>query len=140
MDTINHFREEYYFLSNMYPTHVQFEGLTYPCAESAFQAAKCLLMEERQAFTNMNGYEAKKAGRRVVLRGDWESVKLDIMKTILMNKFSKPYLREKLLQTQDAELIEGNTWNDTFWGVDIRSGKGLNHLGKLLMQVRDSVA
>lgn len=137
---INSFRDEYFFLSNMYPCSVTFEGQTYPSSESAFQAAKCLDENDRRAFTNLNGYAAKKKGRRVSLRPDWESVKLDIMFAILQNKFEKPALQKMLLATGNAKLVEGNTWNDTFWGVDIASGSGLNNLGVLLMRVREKLA
>lgn len=123
----------------MFPTDIRFEGLTYPSSETAFQAAKCLDMKDRKAFIHLNGYQAKKKGRKVNLRPDWESVKIDIMHQILKQKFSNPSLKQKLLDTENAELIEGNTWGDTFWGVDISTGKGENHLGKLLMQVRDEL-
>jgi predicted NAD-dependent protein-ADP-ribosyltransferase YbiA (DUF1768 family) len=51
-------------------------------------------------------------------------------------KFSDPVLREMLLDTGDAILEEGNMWNDTFWGIDLNTGKGQNHLGRLLMERR----
>lgn len=140
MNAITSFRDENYFLSNMFPCTISFEGLTYPSAESAFQAAKCLDPNDRIPFTKLNGYAAKKLGRKVALRADWESVKQDIMYQILKAKFSQREFKTQLLRTGDAELIEGNTWNDTFWGVNIRTGKGRNHLGKLLMRVRNELA
>lgn len=135
MDEITSFRAEHYFLSNMYPVPVTFEGLTYPCVESAFQAAKVLDKENRINFTSLNGYKAKSAGRKVILRKDWEKVKLDVMYQCVSNKFTEnEFMKEKLLNTGDAMLIEGNTWGDKFWGV--YEGVGENHLGKILMRVR----
>jgi len=62
------------------------------------------------------------------------------MTTIVRNKFkAHPDLKKKLLETGTAKLIEGNTWHDTFWGVNINTGKGENHLGKILMQVRSEL-
>ena len=61
------------------------------------------------------------------------------MKELLRRKFSIPYLRDLLLNTENATLIEGNTWNDTFWGIDLKTGKGQNHLGKLLMEIREEL-
>jgi ribA/ribD-fused uncharacterized protein len=79
--------------------------------------------------------QSKKLGKRVELRPDWEDVKIDIMRQVLKSKFTQnPELKAQLIATGDAELIEGNNWNDRFWGVC--RGKGQNHLGKLLMEVR----
>ncbi len=79
--------------------------------------------------------EAKKYGRTVVMRSDWDEVKLEVMENIVRAKFMQlPYLREKLLLTEDIILEEGNTWGDTFWGV--YDGEGTNHLGLILMKVR----
>ena len=74
-------------------------------------------------------------GRRIELRPDWEEVKIEIMRQVLKSKFThNPELREKLIATGNTELIEGNNWNDRFWGVC--RGVGKNHLGKLLMEIR----
>jgi len=128
---------EYRFLSNFYPAPVNFEGETYPTSENAYQAAKSLDYDERRAFRgNVSAALSKKMGRELELRPDWEEVKRDIMKKIVFNKFKyHPSLKEKLLATGDAELIEGNYWGDTYWGVC--NGVGENHLGKILMEVRE---
>ena len=55
---------------------------------------------------------------------------------LLRRKFENPELRAKLLATGNTELIEGNTWGDTFWGAELRTGRGQNMLGKLIMKVR----
>lgn len=138
MKEINVFKGKNYFLSNMFPTTVTFEGQTYLCVESAFQAAKCVNPVDREEFTSLDGYSAKKLGRRVNLRKDWENIKLDVMTACVRDKFtSNPVLRNKLIATDNAILIEGNTWNDTFWGVC--NGTGKNHLGQILMQIRSEL-
>ena len=68
------------------------------------------------------------------MRADWNDIKLDIMKRLNEQKFMIPDLRRKLCDTYPHDLIEGNTWGDTFWGVC--DGKGSNHLGKILMAIR----
>ena len=74
------------------------------------------------------------------MRKDWEEVKDELMEEILRSKFAQhTELKEKLLATGDAVLIEGNSWNDRYWGVDIKSGAGKNHLGKILMKVREDL-
>jgi predicted NAD-dependent protein-ADP-ribosyltransferase YbiA (DUF1768 family) len=71
------------------------------------------------------------------MRPDWESVKLQVMEDLLVQKFADEHLEKQLQETGDADLIEGNYWGDDFWGVDKKKG-GKNHLGKLLMKIRDS--
>lgn len=135
-EIINSFRNENYFLSNFYEAPVTYEGLTYQNNEAAFQAQKCIEPKEREAFTKLNPSEAKKAGRSVNLRKDWEQVKVSVMADIVKAKFEQNIdLAKKLLDTGDAYLEEGNDWGDRIWGTV--NGIGANHLGKILMDVRE---
>ncbi|MBR3518285.1 MAG: NADAR family protein [Lachnospiraceae bacterium] len=136
MDKIDEFRGEYYFLSNFWSVPVTFGGITYQNAEAAFQAQKVTDKKVQQAFSVLNPYEAKRRGRRVALRPDWEEVKVGLMQEIVDAKFDQnPDLAEQLLKTKDAYLEEGNCWNDRIWGTV--GGEGLNLLGKILMKTRD---
>ena len=135
-DAIDKFRGEYGFLSNFYEVEVEYDGYTYRNSESAFQAQKDV--SRREEFTNLTATKSKWLGKRVNLRKDWESVKLGIMEEIVRNKFSQnPELKQKLIDTGDRLLIEGNDWRDTFWGIC--NGKGQNHLGKILMKIREEL-
>lgn len=137
---INEFSGEYRFLSNFWEAPVTYGGVTYGSNEAAFQAQKCIEAEKRLAFTELTPSKAKSLGRRVLLRSDWEDVKIGLMEEIVRAKFTQtPDLGEKLLQTGYRQLVEGNTWNDTFWGVSLKSLKGQNHLGKILMQIREEL-
>lgn len=133
---IDRFLGEYFFLSNFHYVKVKWEGLVYPSVEHAYQASKTMdrnvRVKVREAPTP--GI-AKKMGRRVVLRDDWEEVKLEIMRELLLKKFGVLALRSRLLGTVGEGLVEGNNWGDRYWGVC--DGKGENNLGKLLMEVRD---
>lgn len=132
---IDSFRGEYFFLSNFYEAPVEYEGLTYQNSEAAFQAQKCADPKEREAFTTMNPSEAKKAGRTVTLRKDWEDVKITVMTGVVKAKFEQnPDLAEMLLATKDAYLEEGNNWGDRVWGTV--NGEGANNLGLILMNTR----
>ena len=133
---INSFRGKYYFLSNFYETPVTFDGITYRNNEAAFQAQKVLSKEEQTEFSNLNASEAKKLGRKVLLRKDWEDVKVLLMQGIVDAKFDQhPELAALLMDTGDEYLEEGNTWGDKIWGtVD---GKGQNLLGQILMKTRE---
>lgn len=135
-DCIDSFTCEYAFLSNFYDAVIPCEGITYPSVEHAFQAQKSIDAGERRRIAACGSPgRAKGLGRKVKLRKDWESVKVGIMTELVRVKFaSHPDLRLRLLATGDAELIEGNSWNDRFWGVS--GGQGKNWLGRILMQVR----
>ncbi len=136
---IDSFQGQYRFLSNFWPAEVQFEGLIYPTAEHAYQAAKTPDRAERQRIAALpTPGDAKRAGAALPKRPDWDAKKLAVMELVVRDKFTRnPDLRAKLLATHHAQLIEGNTWNDQFWGVC--NGKGENHLGRILMKVRDEL-
>lgn len=132
---IDKFRGKYYFLSNFYPSKVTWNGITYTNNESAFQSAKTKDLKKRLQFVNLDPSMAKRKGRHIQLRGDWEKAKYDIMYDIVLAKFSQnEELRKKLIATKNETLIEGNTWGDKIWGK--YNGVGKNYLGKILMQVR----
>lgn len=137
---ITSFRGLFVFLSNFFYVNVEFDGEIYPSVEHAYQAAKTLDLNEREKIRNAKtAKEAKALGYKITLRKDWNDVKVEIMLGLLRQKFKKgTHLSEMLLLTNDAEIIEGNFWGDTFWGVDSTKG-GENMLGKLLMQVRQEV-
>ena len=135
---IDHFDGDYSFLSNFYPAEVAYEGVWYYTVEHAFQAAKTLDLGQREVVRKApTPAAAKKAGRSVTLRPDWESVKVQVMEHLVRQKFNDHDLRKALLATGNEVLVEGNYWNDTFWGVC--RGKGQNHLGRILMKVRDRI-
>lgn len=135
---IDSFRGEYNFLSNFYEAPVEVYGLKYQNSEAAFQAQKTLNFAMRQRFTTMNPTEAKRMGKMIILRDDWEDVKLQIMLDVVRAKFSQnPELAQKLVETGDLYLEEGNTWGDRTWGTV--NGSGANWLGLILMKVREEM-
>lgn len=137
---IDHFRGEYAFLSNFWEVPVTYKGLTYGSNEAAFQAQKCMTEEEKMEFIQLRPSASKKLGCRVKLRPDWEEVKVGLMEEIVRAKFTQnEELKALLLATGEANLEEGNTWHDTCWGVDAKTGEGQNHLGKILMKIRDEL-
>lgn len=135
---INCFDGEYAFLSNYYNSPITHDGITYPTNEHFFQAMKTLNIDEKRAIAAAGTPgEAKRMGRSVTLRSDWEIIKSYYMELGLRLKFQNPDLAAKLIATDDEELIEGNTWGDRIWGV--YNGEGENRLGKLLMKIRDEL-
>lgn len=133
------FGGEFHFLSNFYPCEVEYQGLVYPSSEHAYQAAKVLCIEEKKEVAKLKtAAEAKKIGKTLDVRFDWPEIKLEVMLEIVRNKFNQnERLAEMLLATEDLILEETNWWGDTFWGVC--RGRGKNHLGKILMQVREEI-
>lgn len=129
---INSFRDEYRFLSNFW---IEEDGYT---VEHHYQAEKAVSDEEYQwVLESRTPGEAKRRGRKVNMVPDWDYIKNRIMLDLVRAKFQNPGLKSKLLATGDQELVEGNHWGDTYWGVC--NGVGQNKLGKILMKVREEL-
>jgi ribA/ribD-fused uncharacterized protein len=146
---IDKFEGRYRFLSNFYPCKIEHQGIKYPSVENFYVAMK---VNDQQLingtyytpgdFREMiaritNPAEVKRLGSKVKLRTGWDEKKLEVMNWAVRQKFKDETLAELLLSTEDQELIEGNWWKDYFWGVC--NGKGENHLGKILMEVREEL-
>lgn len=141
---IDLFLGKYEFLSNFFPSRIEFEGMVYPTNEHFFQAMKSLDPLERKTIMEAaTPGRAKRLGRKITMRSDWETIKSDIMLQGLRLKFSDPKLAALLLATGDEILIEGTTWHDNEWGnctcEACKLIPGQNKLGKLLMQVREEL-
>lgn len=127
-------------LSNFSGHPVVVDGVEYPTMEHYYQAMKTLdEWQQKRVREAETAKEAKRLGRGVDLRPDWEAVKLPVMRKGLEVKFT--HLTDAgatLLDTGDQGLIEGNDWGDTYWGMVIRDGRyvGENWLGILLMARR----
>ena len=138
MKTIESFTGPNRFLSNFWSCCIAFEGHSYRTVEHAFQAAKTLDEDERRRIRNEpDAGGAKRRGKHATLREDWEQIKVGVMRDLLRQKFGTDPLRSRLLKTGKSKLVEGNWWGDRFWGVC--DGKGENHLGKLLMEIREEL-
>ena len=140
---INEFRGDYAFLSNFYPAPVSYSstssGEIIICNSKFHEEAAASRFEIQDVqfcdFRMHNPSDAKKLGRDLTLRPDWEKVKVRLMYEICMCKFMQnPELRDKLLATGESTLIEGNNWGDYFWGKVNNCGE--NQLGIILMDVR----
>jgi len=135
---IDRFEGAFRWLSNFYPCDVPYEDMIYPSAEHAFVAAKT---EDQTLRLKIQEIEtpgwAKKFGRKLELRPNWNDIRIEEMRKIVSAKFEhNPWLMDKLLDTAPHELVEGNYWNERFWGKDL-AGYGENHLGKILMEIRN---
>lgn len=132
---IRTFRGDHAFLSNFYPCVVVLDAEAYPTVEHAYQAAKTLDPIHRAAIMHAGtAGVAKRLGRAAPMREGWDGMKLSVMEQLLRQKFALEPLRHRLLATAPRLITECNTWGDVYWGVC--RGRGANHLGRLLMQLR----
>lgn len=137
MEVINGFDGEFRWLSNFWKCEVELDGMKFDSTENAYQAAKCENIAERIKFVNISPGQAKRLSRKIKVREDWNSVKLEIMEDLLRQKFQIKELADLLVATGDCHIEETNSWGDVFWGVC--KGVGQNNLGKLLMRIRSEL-
>lgn len=137
------FAGPYRFLSNFWPSEISAGGTTYPTVEHAYQAAKLNDPELKARIARTrSGREAKHFAyaKQDDWRPDWDACRVAVMEALVRQKFEEhPDLADALARI-DGIIQEGNYHGDAFWGVDFRTGKGENHLGKILMRIRDEIA
>lgn len=141
-EPIYEFQGRYRWLSNFWPAIVCLDNMKCSTVEHGYQAgAKTFDLDWRVYIISApTPGSAKKRAREIPFehqRRASDIVKIEIMRDLLRQKFQHAELKRKLLDTGDRELIEGNVWGDTFWGVC--GGRGQNRLGKLLMEIRAEI-
>lgn len=133
-DDVFEFKGKHRFLSNFWPAKVSYDGVEYPSVENAYVASKFEGTPPSQLQT-CPPVQAKSLGKTASPTASWHDYKVRIMEDLVRQKFSlSSTMKKQLLQTYPGELIEGNSWGDTFWGKC--KGIGQNQLGKILMKVR----
>lgn len=148
IEVINSFRGEYSFLSNYDTAPFTWRGLGFKSGEHAFSYAKTFYapLERKYIFQEnilaaKTPGDAKKFGRACPIDVvQWDDRKVHYMREIIHAKFQgvKDYAG-KLINTGASPLVEGNDWNDTYWGKCRQAdGRvvGLNMLGTILMEER----
>ena len=142
---IDIFRGKFAFLSNFHPSRIEYQGITYPTVEHAYQAAKFQDRETKLMIAALKTPgDAKRAGKYRKMSGaaarKWDVDRVEVMMELIRIKFSRDPMRALLLgMTWDWKLVEGNWWGDKFWGVDGKTGEGMNILGEILMIVRKEI-
>lgn len=115
MTIINSFSEKFQFLSNFYYTNQIIDGIVYTTNENYFQAMKTTNKVLQINISKVSPAQAKKIGRKLKLRQDWDQIKNNIMSVGLIAKFQQNNnITNKLLETKEIELIEGNYWHDNY--------------------------
>lgn len=138
---IKEFQNEFRWLSNFAPVKIELDGKIYSSVEHAYMSAKSD-DKEWKAFCsdpNNNPGAVKRRSRSIKLLPNWDAIKLGVMAHCIKQKFNQEPFRTQLIETGTQELQEGNRWNDKFWGIDLKTNTGQNHLGKIIMQVRSEL-
>jgi len=121
----------------------EFEGIYYNTSENFYQAMKFESQEKRLEYSKLNCYTSKiKANEEIHLwRDTWnKQEKLRVMEQVLRHKFTlETSFGKTLIETGVSDIVEWNDWGDTFWGKDIHSKIGENHLGIILMRIRNAL-
>ena len=156
-DAIMRFVGDYKSFSNFFilKNPVRFEEMDYWTVENAYVAGKTTNPSIRYRISQMSPWQAKWFGKKILEENisanpEWnDGFRLWLMEELVFQKFSKnPELKEKLIATGDAKIVEGNTWHDNFFGVCVcgkcpedkkRPKEQHNHLGIILMDVRDKL-
>lgn len=133
--------EEYGEFSNFAPFGIEMDGIWYPTVEHYYQSQKFNNAEYcnqiRKAETPRQAAELGKL-KKFPLKENWDEIRYSVMQKAITAKFNThPKLKEILLNTQDAELIENSPY-DFYWGCG-SDGTGQNNLGKILMAVRETL-
>lgn len=129
---------EYRFLSNYHPVDIALDGLVYPSTEHAYVAQKTADPALRAYIAGLPGPQAARTfGKTLQLVPQWDAIRLEAMDRVLQLKFAQPTLGAALLATGERYLEETNNWNDRFYGVC--AGRGMNHLGLMLMRIRQQL-
>ena len=146
VQVIDSFRGKFAFLSNFHPSRIEYQGITYPTVEHAYQADKFQDRETKLMIAALKTPgDAKRAGKYRKMSGaaarKWDVDRVEVMMELIRIKFSRDPMRALLLgMTWDWKLVEGNWWGDKFWGVDEKTGEGMNMLGEILMIVRKELS
>ncbi|PHS22263.1 MAG: hypothetical protein COA84_13985 [Robiginitomaculum sp.] len=140
MRDIISFEGQYRFLSNFWPCNISAFGYIYQSVEHAYVASKSTHSDDHLAvFLLKSPGHAKRYGRKLKIRPDFDKIKVHYMRGFLEQKFARgSALRADLDMTKGREIVEGNAWGDTFWGQS-PVGTGKNNLGRLLMAIRDDI-
>jgi ribA/ribD-fused uncharacterized protein len=140
MSDILEFRGDYRWLSNMTPCIVTLDGVAYRSVEHAYMSAKSDDAEWKEfCFNTESPYTVKQKSKDIILVDNWQNIKINVMYSLLEQKFNQEPFRQKLIDTGDCYIQEGNRWKGTFWGIDLDTNKGTNHLGNLIMKIRDTL-
>ena len=139
MNDITEFRGEFSWLSNFFPIKIEYDGLVYPSVEHAYQAGKLINIEDRKLFLVMSAGQAKRLWRNYQSYNLTEEFRLNLMYQLLSIKFNQEPFKSLLIATNNCNIIEGNYWGRHVFGYCLKTNQGKNHLGQMIMNIREKL-
>lgn len=138
------------------PGRIKHQSETFQYSEQYFMYLKALVFQQPAtadyilAHPELKPNDFKKLGRQLpnydVYGPKWEAYKDQIMYKAIYYKFKNPQLRQHLIDTKDAYLVEASPY-DRYWGAGVMASQiyqpdifpGENKLGHLLMKLRQDI-
>lgn len=139
MNDITEFRGEFSWLSNFFPIKIEYDGIVYPSVENAYQAGKLINKKDREMFIDITPGKAKKLWRNYPTYNLTEEFRLNLMYQLLSIKFNQEPFKSLLIATDNCNIIEKNYWGDMFFGYCLKTNQGKNHLGQMIMNIREKL-
>jgi len=139
---IREFGGEFRWLSNFAPCTIHVGNEVFASVEHAYVSMKSVnpAWKSLCADKEMTPGMVKRLSKDIILRPGWnDTMRLHIMEDLVRIKFSTEPFREDLISTGTQNIQEGNRYNDTFFGVCLKTGIGENHLGRIIMKIRDEL-
>lgn len=139
-------------LSNLYPTELKYNNMTYKSAEHCYQYLRAIHHKDYDTANSIlrkdDPYAAMTLGKRITNENnEWFNKKLGVMRLILRHKAEQCELFREVLRSTGNHRLAENSWSP-FWGtgcafciMHVWNGtfRGANHLGRLLEQTRDYI-
>lgn len=138
---IKEFQKEYRWLNNFAPVKITLDNIDYYSVEHAYMSAKSDNIEWKKFCSDSENKagDVKRKSKTLKVKDNWNEIKIQIMRECIKQKFNQEPYKTKLLNTGTEYIQEGNMWNDKFWGVCLKTNKGQNNLGKLIMEIRNQL-
>lgn len=138
---IKEFQGEYRWLSNFTPCKIIINDVVYPSVEHAYMSCKSDDIKWKNLCADSSNKPGliKKLSKDIDLVENWDNIKLEVMTSCLIQKYNQQPYKNLLISTGNQTIVEGNKWNDKYWGVCLKTGIGENNLGKIIMSIRKTL-
>ena len=140
---IGFYPREFFCFDNFSSFGLTYNDKYYQTVEHAYQSLKFKDTApeiEKQIIECFSAHEAQKIAyaNKDKQAKNWDKIKVNLMEKLLRAKLDQnPYVKQKLLQTQNYTICEDSP-KDSFWGIG-PNRDGRNELGKLWMKLRNEL-
>ncbi|MCR4274783.1 MAG: NADAR family protein [Candidatus Campbellbacteria bacterium] len=140
--------EKFYIYFSPYTAHaLEIDGVVYPTLEHAYQCMRYtdphIIEEIRMAHGPVKAWEASTKYKHLQIpEFKSEEYKLEVMKKLMKLKAQQhEEIRQALLDSGELHIVKHIVTyppGDGFWD-DGEDGQGLNHIGRLWMEIREEL-